>query len=234
MTYQVASASTTTPNSGGDANTTATSQPVVTSTAPVTGGDATTTTQQDSSVTSPASTTDATNPQSTPKVTDSTDDKSSDNVTPDTYEFKVPEGAKLPDAVMDELSLVARELGLSQESAQKLVDKLSPAIANETAQQQAAQLQAYKTELETLSKADKEFGGDKLNENLAVAKKAMDAFGTPALRELLDVSGLGNHPEVIRAFYRAGKSISVDKFVTGGTQPQTGSTSAASRLYGAK
>jgi hypothetical protein len=62
---------------------------------------------------------------------------------------------------------------------------------------------------------DKEFGGDQLNANLAVAKKAMDAFGTPELTKLLNESGLGNHPEVIRVFYRAGKAISEDGFVSG-------------------
>jgi hypothetical protein len=44
----------------------------------------------------------------------------------------------------------------------------------------------------------------------------MDAFATPELRTLLNESGLGNHPEIIRAFYRAGKAISEDGFVAGG------------------
>jgi hypothetical protein len=62
---------------------------------------------------------------------------------------------------------------------------------------------------------DREFGGESLNGNLAVAKRAMDTFGTPELAKLLNESGLGNHPEVIRVFYRAGKAISEDGFVTG-------------------
>ena len=66
------------------------------------------------------------------------------------------------------------------------------------------------------SRTDKEFGGDKLNENLAVAQKAMNAFGTPELRAVLNKTGLGNHPELIRAFVRAGKAISEDTFVPGG------------------
>jgi hypothetical protein len=67
----------------------------------------------------------------------------------------------------------------------------------------------------TNSKGDKEFGGDKLSENLGVAKKALDAFGTAELRSLLNQSGLGDHPEVIRFMYRAGKAISEDRFVGG-------------------
>ena len=64
---------------------------------------------------------------------------------------------------------------------------------------------------------DKEFGGPALAENLSVAKKALDAFGTAELRTLLNESGLGNHPEIVRLFFRAGKAISEDRVVTGST-----------------
>jgi hypothetical protein len=61
-----------------------------------------------------------------------------------------------------------------------------------------------------------------LAENLSVAKKALDAFGSPELRVLLEQSGLGNNPEVIRFMFRAGKAISEDSFVgrsTGAGKP---------------
>jgi hypothetical protein len=64
-------------------------------------------------------------------------------------------------------------------------------------------------------KTDQEIGGAKLDENLAVARRAVDAFGSPALKELLNTTGLGNHPEVVKAFYKAGKAISEDGFVRG-------------------
>ena len=67
--------------------------------------------------------------------------------------------------------------------------------------------------LEARSEVDKEFGGEKLSENLSTAKKALDQFGTPELRSLLNESGLGNHPEFIRFMFRAGKSISEDRYV---------------------
>ena len=55
--------------------------------------------------------------------------------------------------------------------------------------------------------------------SLSVLKKALDQFGTPELRALLNDSGMGNNPEVIRAFYRVGKAISEDKFVGGKAAP---------------
>lgn len=102
-------------------------------------------------------------------------------------------------------------MDLPQDKAQLMLDKMAPVLA----QRQAEQIQAVRTEWADTSRADKEFGGDKLGESLATAKKAMDAFATPELRTLLDESGLGNHPEVIRLFYRTGKAMSEDSLVTG-------------------
>ena len=145
---------------------------------------------------------------------------------PEKYEFATPEGMQFDDAVVGAFGEVAKDLNLSQEAAQKILDKVEPVMA---AQQNEA-LQAASTEWAEASKTDKEFGGDKLNENLAVAKKAMDQFASPELRALLNESALGNNPEVIRMFYRVGKAISEDGFVVGGNAKNSEQTTAQ-RLY---
>ncbi len=146
---------------------------------------------------------------------------------PEKYEFKPQEGRVYDDAIIAVYSDVARELNLSNEDAQKMLDKVAPVMA----ERQLAQIDAVKTEWESSAKTDKEFGGDKLTENLGTAKKALEAFGTPELKTLLNESGLGNHPEVIRLLYRAGKAISEDKFV-GGRQAAPGTNgSLADKLY---
>lgn len=146
---------------------------------------------------------------------------------PESYEFKAPEGTQFDDAVIGAFSEVAKELNLPQDQAQKVLDKMAPVIAA----RQAEQFQAARTEWAEAAKTDKEFGGEKLTENLGMAKKALDTFATPELRALLEESGLGNHPEVIRMFYRTGKAISEDRFVAG----QGGKTNQgdARRLYAA-
>jgi len=81
------------------------------------------------------------------------------------------------------------------------------------------------------ARADKEFGGAQLKDNLVIANKALGQFGTPELVSLLKETGLGNHPEIVRAFYRAGKAISEDTFVKGSmTSPQS-NRDYASHLY---
>ena len=113
---------------------------------------------------------------------------------PEKYEFQAPEGKQFDDALIASYSEVARELNMSQESAQKLIDKMGPVIAA----RQAEQIAAAHEEWAKTARADKEFGGDNLQENLGVAKKGLETFGTPELRQLLNQSGLGNHPEIIR------------------------------------
>lgn len=130
---------------------------------------------------------------------------------PEKYEFKAPEGQQFDPEFLNVYSETAKELNLSQENAQKLIDKVSPVLEK----QQLAKIEAVRTEWAEASKGDKEFGGDKLDVNIGVAKQSLDKFGTPALKEFLNITGLGNHPEMIRFFYRVGKDLSPDAFVGG-------------------
>ena len=146
---------------------------------------------------------------------------------PEAYEFKTPEGVTFDESVIGSFSEVAKELNLPQDKAQLVLDKMAPVLA----ERQVAQFEAVKAQWAEASKTDKEFGGDKLSESLATAKKALDTFGTPELRTLLDESGFGNNPEVIRFMARAGKAISEDRFVGGRASPAQ--NSGAQSLYSA-
>ena len=131
---------------------------------------------------------------------------------PDEYEFnnKVADAPEeLDPEVLTAFGEVAKELDLPQEAAQKVLDKVAPVMQA----RQAQQVENAKTEWAENSQSDKEFGGENLNANLEIAKSALNAFGTDPLKQLLSESGLGNHPEVIRFMYRAGKAISEDSYV---------------------
>lgn len=144
---------------------------------------------------------------------------------PEQYaDFKAPEGQTFDSEVISNFAEVAKELNLSQDAAQKMLDKVAPVMM----QRQSQQLEAVRSQWAEQSTADKEFGGEQLGQNLEVARKALDSFGTPELKSLLNESGLGNHPEFIRLLYRAGKAISEDNFVGGkGTQSKAKPTSNA-------
>ena len=132
---------------------------------------------------------------------------------PTQYEFKAPDGRSFDSEVIKAYGDVAKELNLPQEAAQKMLDKIGPVLQD----RQSQQLSEIRNSWVSDSRADKEFGGEKLQENLAVARKALDSFGTDELRALLNESGLENHPEVIRLLYRAGRAISSDRYVSGAT-----------------
>jgi len=154
-------------------------------------------------------TVDTTAPEATPAATAP--------AVPESYELKMPEGVALDEAAATEFTAIAKELKLDQATAQKFAD-VGAKMAQRQADNHAKLVESWTEQVKT----DKEIGGDKLAENLGVARKALDAFGTPELRDVLNATGFGNHPAVIKAFYKIGQAISEDRFVTGGAKgPET-------------
>lgn len=149
-------------------------------------------------------------PTTNPEASAPQDKQTTDPVVPESYELKMPEGVELDKDAADEFTAIAKELKLDQSNAQKLAD-IGAKMAQRRVEQHAKLVETWVDSV----KSDKDIGGDKLEENLGIARKALDTFGTPALKEVLNASGLGNHPEVIRAFLKAGKAISEDGFIKG-------------------
>lgn len=149
---------------------------------------------------------------------------------PEKYaDFTAPEGATLAPELVTEASALAKELNLSQDKAQKVVEL----AAKQTAQTLKAGTEAYQSVRAAwgeATKADPEFGGDKLAESLATARASMEATTTPALRELLAKTGLGDNAEVIRHFLKIAPAFAQDKHVPGGKAPGA-AKSAAKVLY---
>lgn len=170
--------------------------------------------------TEPSKTDDKTNPE--PKG----DDKKSVSTAPEKYEFTASEGQELDKEAIAAFEPIARELGLSNEQAQKIVDVYGSTIMPQIAKQQEAAWQKQVTEWAETVNADKELGSV---ESIGNAQKAMDQFGTPELKQYLNDSGLGNHPELFRIFSRIGKAMSEDGFVSGSSE---NALSTADVLFG--
>lgn len=125
-----------------------------------------------------------------------------------------------------------KELAVPQDKAQAFVDKMAPVIAERQKASLEATLSEARTQWATAAKADKEIGGEKFDENVAVGKAVFDAYGTPELKEFLTASGLGDHPELLRWAIRIGKDIGPDKIHTG--RPPQPPKDPASVLYDGK
>jgi len=130
---------------------------------------------------------------------------------------------------MTQAKTVFKELNLTQEQAQQLVDFESNVKAEENQRQQGAWDELQDT-WKKASENDKEFGGDGLDANLVVAKQGRDAFGDKEFNEMLEVTGVGNHPEMIRFLFKIGKLVSEDKILQG-SGSASGSATQAERLF---
>lgn len=153
---------------------------------------------------------------------------------PESYEFKLDEAKAFDPEVIEMYSELAKELNLSQKSAQQFLDKIGSKIQERAMSRQEQTLKEIRSEWISKAQSDKEFGGENIQENLSIAKKSLDKFGTPELRQLIEETGLGNHPEIIRFMYRAGKAISQDKFVgrsQGGRNSPQSMSDFSTRLY---
>ena len=152
------------------------------------------------------------------KAEDIKDDKA--KVVPEKYEFKLPEGVTLDQGLYDKFTPLAKEIGLSQEQAQKLIDLQTEAMTNSN----KAQVKAWEdmqTDWKSKTTADPEVGGANLQANLGHAKAFLGKYGTPALLEVLNTTGVGNNVELIRVFTKAGKAMSEDKIHVAGQGPMS-------------
>ena len=102
-----------------------------------------------------------------------------------------------------------KELNLSQEQAQKLVD-FQAEMVKEGAQSQTDAFNQLIEGWQNDSKNDKEFGGEKFDENIVTARLTIEKFGTPELKTLMEDHGVGNHPEMIRFMWNIGKLLKED------------------------
>lgn len=152
--------------------------------------------------------------------------KKSVSAAPEKYEFTAGKDQELDKEAVAAFEPIARELGLSNEQAQKIVDVYGSKIMPQIMKQQNEAWQQQTVEWAETIKADKELGSV---ESIGNAQKAMDQFGTPELKQYLNDSGLGNHPELFRIFSKIGKAMSEDGFVSGSSE---NARSAADVLFG--
>lgn len=150
--------------------------------------------------------------------------------------LKLPDGVVADEALSKEFLPLAKELGLKQDGVQKLTDiylKGQAGVAERAHKAVADQDAQWKAAL----KSDPEIGGEKLEQHLVVARKAIAQFGSPALSEFLSSTGLTNHPEVVRFCHRIGKALAEDSVAgtsganANGATPKSGDAALVDSLY---
>lgn len=150
---------------------------------------------------------------------------------PENYaDFTMPEGIEIDKAALESFTPVAKELNLTQEQAQKLVDMYATQL-NSLQIAQNEQVVQMRKDWVAQVREDQEIGGAKFTENIGAAVQALIRYGTPELRQALDQTGLGDHPEMIRFCYRIGKAISEDALIPGSPAVPKPPKTAAEIIY---
>lgn len=157
-------------------------------------------------------------------------------VVPEAYALSAPEGLTIDARALELATPVFRELGLSNDQAQALVPvaaEWAKGIRAQGDEALMAQVAAQRREWFEAARADAEIGGHQWSGSLGLAAKGLDRLGFgkgSPFRTLLDDSGLGNHPEMIRAWARVGRLVSEDGFERPGT-PSAARKSDAELFY---
>lgn len=127
---------------------------------------------------------------------------------PEKYEaFTVPDGFTIEDAAVNEFGALAKELNLTQEAAQKLVDYQVKFQQAQTAKlDEAVKKQAEDWAADTLKTYKKD--------ELADARRGFKA-APKDVQQMLAAAGFDNHKSFVDFFMKVGRAIKEDKFETG-------------------
>ena len=129
----------------------------------------------------------------------------SGDVVPEEYEdFKVPEGFNAP---QESFKAFAKEIGMSQEKAQKTIDYYTSKFVPEMQEAHNAVVKGW------AEQSNKELG----KEGIDTAIKAYQALATPELRQLMGQTGLGSNPTVLKMFKAIGEKMKESNLVFGDT-----------------
>lgn len=209
------------------------SQPTVAPVTPPTG----TTLPPTSTTPDPKSTTSETTTEADPSLVNAEDKPvAKPEGAPEKYSaFILPEGYEANELVLQEATGIFKDLGLSQSQAQKLVDFYSK-VSSDAADAGVRLWQETQTAWKDEVKSDPVIGGQKLGPVMATINKAINGLGDATLisgfREAMNITGAGNNPAFIRAFYAFATKLTEGGPVSG--RPESGNkppTSAGAALY---
>ena len=135
---------------------------------------------------------------------------------PEAYELTAPEGITLDAEAVELATPVFKDLGLNNEQANKLMPvaaDFAKRIQEKSQQAVMSEVMAQRAAWAEEAQNDPDIGGAKFAETMALSAKALDTLGYPKgspFRTFLTDSGLGNHPEMIRAMRRIGEAVGED------------------------
>jgi hypothetical protein len=127
--------------------------------------------------------------------------------TPDGYNF----GTEPGDNRLDFFKDAVHKIGLTQDQATNML-QLYAAVENE--QSKASDKANADFAVESQIELKREWGVD-YDSKIDMAQRAFAQFATPEFSKIMDETGIGNHPELLKAFSKVGEAMGDDKLVVG-------------------
>lgn len=164
-------------------------------------------------------------------------DKDKAEGAPEKYDdFTLPENMEVNPEVLGKFSEMAKGANMPQAKAQEFVALGAELVTEAVENYHASITDAYAKKVEGWHDTrikDPEIGGteEAQKQVLASASKTVRALGGDALIKALDETGAGNHPEIIRAFYKIKDFVGEDGKLIVGNLGGSGEVSAAKALY---
>jgi hypothetical protein len=140
---------------------------------------------------------------------------------PEKYEFKVDGFEFIDTALADKAAPILQKLGLNNEQANALAQVYAEHLTQQGELYEANQQKAFFEKLDGWEAETQKQFGDKLPQALESAKIALQYLESPELVELLDTSGLGSHPNVIRSLAKLGGRMRERETALGVSTPQS-------------
>lgn len=146
-------------------------------------------------------------------------------------DFILPEGMTANSEMMAEAKGAFKELGLSQEQSQKLVDMNSNAINEALAAKDQEWLDTTEKWAKEVS-ADPELGGRNYKNSIAMANRTLAKFDhSGELTEFLTTTQAGNNPAMIHFLINIDRAMGEDSFERGGSASKSREISDAEAFY---
>lgn len=144
---------------------------------------------------------------------------------PEAYtDFTLPEGVTLDKAILDEATPIFKELGLSQEAAQKLVD-LQAKYSTKTSADLTKAVDDMRADWQAKVKADPALANlDVVKTELGRAKDKLPVAVRTAFDEAMNLTGLGDHPAIVKGLFEFAKLVNEGTPVNGSGPSAEGQT----------
>lgn len=158
-----------------------------------------------------------------------------ERVVPENYDLKLSEGSLIDSARVDEIKAYAKENKLTNEEAQKILAQDETAVQRFLKSEQDA-FESRKAKWIDEIKADKDIGAENAPKAAELTSRFIQRFGDPEFQKVLETTGLGNHPGLVKMLYRGLQATDFGEgsFVIPGAHGAPQEKSHAEILYGNK